>query len=104
MATLMNNLMVLLSQASPFLQFYMISTWRISNKQQANTPNVLSLVVLQLDDTCKLKNYYAQEFTDHINSLDPDIKLITEGDENKTLDFLGTLSVIQLMVLLKSKL
>ena len=49
-----------------------------------------------VDDThCKLKKCYSQEFTDHLNSLDPDIKFTTEGEENKTLAFLDTLTVIQ---------
>ena len=51
-----------------------------------------------VDDTlCKLKNCYSQEFTDHLNSLDPDIKFTAEGEGNKTLAFMDTLtlSVIQ---------
>ena len=49
-----------------------------------------------VDDThTKLKKCYAQEFTDHINSLDPDIKFTTEGEENRALAFLDTLTVIQ---------
>ena len=57
-----------------------------------------------VDNThCKLKKCYAQEFTDHLNSLDPDIKFTTEGEENKTLAFLDTLSVIQVTAQSKSK-
>ena len=49
-----------------------------------------------VDDThCKLKKCYAQEFTDHLNSLDKDIKFTTEGEENNSLAFLDTLTVIQ---------
>ena len=37
-----------------------------------------------VDDThCKLKNCYAKEFTDHLNSLDPDIKFTTEGKKTR---------------------
>ena len=32
---------------------------------------------------CKLKKYYNQELTDHLNSLDPDIKFTTEVDEKQ---------------------
>ncbi|XP_072017038.1 uncharacterized protein [Amphiura filiformis] len=49
-----------------------------------------------VDDThTKLKKRYAQEFTDHLNSLDPDIKFTTEGEDNRTLAFLDTLTVIK---------
>ena len=49
-----------------------------------------------VDDThCKLKKEYAQEFTDHLNSLDPDIKFTTEGEEESSLAFLDTLTVRQ---------
>ena len=49
-----------------------------------------------VDDThTKLKKEHAQEFTDHLNSLDPDIKFTTEGEEDKSLAFLDTSTVIQ---------
>ncbi|XP_033108664.1 uncharacterized protein LOC117110160 [Anneissia japonica] len=49
-----------------------------------------------VDDThTKLKKAHAQEFTDHLNSLDPDIKFTTEGEVNRSLAFLDTLTVIQ---------
>jgi hypothetical protein len=49
-----------------------------------------------VDDThTKLKKKHAQEFTDHLNSLDPDIKFTTEGEEDKSLAFLDTLTVIK---------
>ncbi|XP_072039137.1 uncharacterized protein [Amphiura filiformis] len=49
-----------------------------------------------VDDThCKLKKCHSQEFTDHLNSLDKDIKFTTEGEENDSLAFLDTLTVIQ---------
>ncbi|XP_070550371.1 uncharacterized protein [Ptychodera flava] len=49
-----------------------------------------------VDDThTKLKKCHAQEFTDHLNTLDPDIKFTTEGEENRSLAFLDTLSVVQ---------
>ncbi|XP_072015061.1 uncharacterized protein [Amphiura filiformis] len=44
-----------------------------------------------VDDTpCKLKKCHSQEFTDHLNSLDKDIKFTTEGEENDSLAFLDT--------------
>ena len=49
-----------------------------------------------VDDThIKIKKQYAQEFTDHINSIDPDIKFTTEEEENRSLAFLDTLTVIK---------
>ncbi|XP_072019492.1 uncharacterized protein [Amphiura filiformis] len=49
-----------------------------------------------VDDThTKLKKQYAQEFTDHLNSLDTDIKFTTEGEEDGTLAFLDTHTVIK---------
>ena len=49
-----------------------------------------------VDDThTKLKKEFAQEFTDHLNSIDPDIKFTTEGEENRSLAFLDTLTTIQ---------
>ncbi|XP_072022533.1 uncharacterized protein [Amphiura filiformis] len=49
-----------------------------------------------VDDThTKLKKEYAEEFTDHLNSLDPDIKFTTEGEEGRSLAFLDTSTVIQ---------
>ena len=47
-----------------------------------------------VDDThTKLDSIHAQEFTDHLNSLDPDIKFTTEGEENGELAFLDTSTV-----------
>ena len=44
-----------------------------------------------MDDThTKLDSEYAQEFTDRLNTLDPDIKFTTEGEENGELPFLDT--------------
>ena len=44
-----------------------------------------------VDDTnTKLDSEYAQEFTDHLNTLDPDIKFTTEGEEDGELAFLDT--------------
>ena len=49
-----------------------------------------------VDDThTKLKKQYAEDFTNHLNSIDPDIKFTTEGEEDRTLAFLDTLTVIQ---------
>ena len=49
-----------------------------------------------VDDThSKLKRAYSQEFTDHLNNLDPDIKFTTEGEQDRSLPFLDTLTVIQ---------
>ena len=49
-----------------------------------------------VDDThTKLKKEFAQEFTDHLNSLDPDIKFTTEGETDRSLAFHDTLTVIQ---------
>ena len=45
------------------------------------------------DNHCKLKKYYSQEVTEHLNSPDKDIKVTTEGEENNTLAFLDTLTV-----------
>ncbi|XP_033117319.1 uncharacterized protein LOC117117198 [Anneissia japonica] len=48
-----------------------------------------------VDDThTKLKKAHAQEFTDHLNSLDPDIKFTTEGEVNRSLAFLDTLTLL----------
>ena len=47
-----------------------------------------------VDDT-HTKHQHAQEFTDHLNSLDPDIKFTTEGEEDRVLAFLDTLTVIK---------
>ena len=39
-----------------------------------------------IDDTCtNLKKQYAEEFTNHLNSLHPDIKFTTEGEEDRAL-------------------
>ena len=43
----------------------------------------------------KIKKQYPQEFTDHINNIDPDIKFTTEREENRSLAFLDTLTVIK---------
>ncbi len=52
-----------------------------------------------VDDThCKLQKRYAQEFTDHLNSLDKDIKFTTEGEENNSLAFLDMLTVIHFII------
>ena len=49
-----------------------------------------------VDDTStKLKKQYAEEFTNHLNSLDPDIKFTTEGEEDRALAFFDTYTVIQ---------
>ena len=47
-----------------------------------------------VDDThTKLDRVHAQEFTDHLNTLDPDIKFTTEGEEEGKLAFLDTNTV-----------
>ena len=47
-----------------------------------------------VDDThTKLDKEFAQEFTDHLNSLDPDIKFTTEEEEEGGLAFLDTNTV-----------
>ncbi|KAI8478716.1 hypothetical protein Bbelb_435510 [Branchiostoma belcheri] len=43
----------------------------------------------------KLKKAHVQEFTDHLNSLDPDIKFTSESEQDRTLPFLDTLTRIQ---------
>ena len=49
-----------------------------------------------MDDThTKLKKAYAEEFTDHLNSLDPDIKFTFEKQQNISLAFLDTLTVVK---------
>jgi hypothetical protein len=49
-----------------------------------------------VDDThINIKKEHATEFTNHINSIDPDIKFTTEGEENRPLAFLDTLTVIK---------
>ena len=49
-----------------------------------------------VDDTyTKLKKEHADEFTDHLNRIDPDIKFTSEREENRSLPFLDTLSVVQ---------
>jgi hypothetical protein len=48
-----------------------------------------------VDDThTELKMIYEQEFTDHLNSIDPDIKFTTEEQSNRSLPFLDTLTTI----------
>jgi len=48
-----------------------------------------------VDDThTKLKRAYADEFTAHINGIDPNIKFTFEPQENNSLAFLDTLTVI----------
>ena len=49
-----------------------------------------------MDDThTKLKKEFAEEFTEHLNSIDPDIKFTTEGEEDRSLAFLDTSTVIK---------
>ena len=49
-----------------------------------------------VDDThTKLKKHHAQEFTDFLNSIDPDIKFTTEEEENRSLSFLDTLTSVK---------
>ncbi|KAI8490958.1 hypothetical protein Bbelb_313770 [Branchiostoma belcheri] len=49
-----------------------------------------------VDDThTTLKRAHADEFTEYFNSLDPDIKFTTEEEQNKTLPFLDTLTVVK---------
>ncbi|KAI8497357.1 hypothetical protein Bbelb_246630 [Branchiostoma belcheri] len=49
-----------------------------------------------VDDTfTKLKKAYAQEFTEHLNDLDPDIKFTFEEEENRSLAFLDTLTTVK---------
>ena len=49
-----------------------------------------------VDDTnTKLKKLYAQEFLEHLNSIDPHIKFTTEEQQDNSLPFLDTLTVIQ---------
>ena len=43
----------------------------------------------------KIKKQHAQEFTDHINSIDPNIEFTTEEEEHRSLAFLDTLTVIK---------
>jgi len=46
-----------------------------------------------VDDThCKIKRCFAHEFTEHLNSLDPDIKFTTEAEDNNSIAFLDTLT------------
>ena len=47
-----------------------------------------------VDDTfCVIKSAYVNEFTDHMNSLDHNIRLTREEEEDGTLPFLDTLIV-----------
>jgi hypothetical protein len=49
-----------------------------------------------VDDThTKQKKQHVQEFTDHLNSIDPDIKFTCEEEENNRLAFLDTTTVRQ---------
>ncbi|XP_066294750.1 uncharacterized protein [Branchiostoma lanceolatum] len=49
-----------------------------------------------VDDTfTKLKKAYANDFTEHLNNLDPDIKFTFEKEENRSLAFLDTLTTVQ---------
>ena len=49
-----------------------------------------------VDDThTKQKKAYVEEFTDHINSIDPDIKFTIEKEENGSLAFLDTHTIRQ---------
>ena len=49
-----------------------------------------------VDDThVKIKSAHAQEFTEHLNNLDPDIKFTTECEENQSLAFLDTNTIRQ---------
>ena len=49
-----------------------------------------------VDDThIKIKTAHAQEFTDHLNNIDPDIKFTTEAEESRSLAFLDTLTVVK---------
>ncbi|XP_077986089.1 uncharacterized protein LOC144440576 [Glandiceps talaboti] len=58
-----------------------------------------------VDDThTKLKKCHSQEFTDHLNSLDPDIKFTTEEEQDRSLAFLDTTTVIQDDGSLKTKI
>ena len=44
-----------------------------------------------VDDThCKLNREHAREFTDHLNSIDPEIQFMVESENNGALAFLDT--------------
>ena len=56
-----------------------------------------------VDDThTKQKKAYVEEFTDHINSIDPDIKFTIGKEENGSLAFLDTNTIRQSDVTLKT--
>ena len=80
------NFTVLLWALIPFCQFCVTFTWRILNKGCSHRAQCPFWWYRYVDNTyCKLNKCYSLEFTDHLISLDSDIKCSTEGEENKTL-------------------